>query len=380
MATRRPSSEVSQIKPRRAEGYAVRPTIPAAIALLMTAAVGCGPRETPTAPNVVDAAAPEVVAIPPQIELTFDGRDGARQETICRLVNRGDGEARIAGVRTACACTLAEPLGRTVLAPGEEVALRLKLSPPSRGRMETTVTVDFGPSAARPLVIRLVLHGAEEPVPRLASFPRELRLLGRRPGAEIVQPFEIGAIEDPESEPWIRGVAVADGDVEVVSIGTPAEKDTTDGVLRTYRFEVRGTAPAAAGRSERFSLRPQATGPTDYSGAPAVTYGLLATEPPVRLAPDRMTVRRSEVETWPVTRRVMVVTEEPGISVAPTAELPAWLTLAPVSASGGGRVGVYELTVAEPPAGEGPVARTVPFDVTDDRGPTTVDLVLSVVP
>lgn len=355
----------------------VAPIAALLLSVLSTFVCGCGTE----APAEVVAKPGGLVAEPSLLELTADAGSGRRRDVVCRLVNRSDRDVRIVSVETTCACTLAAPLERTTLKPGEAVPLRLTVSMPSEGVKESAVNVAVEPSDVAAPSLRLVLRGPERPLPYLFHMPERLRLAGRRAGEELTQECEVSAIERPGSEPWLRGVVDPAGEVVVRFDPKPVEEPYGRHVLRRYRFTITGRLPETPDAPQPFALALTAEPKAARSGFPVAIQGTWVLEPLARIVPAQLTLRRSEVSAWPVIRRVLVVTERPeDVSVEPPMTLPEWLSLRQVE-SEAGRLRTFEVEIAEPPAAAGLLSETLPFGLrSESDGGSAADLVITVGP
>ena len=353
----------------------IRQGLPDVLLATILASCGCGTDAT------VSAKTPGagLVLEPASLELRADDRDDRHRDVTCRLVNRGNEEIRITSVDTSCACTLAAPLEKTRLKPGESVPLRLKASLPYYGRKESLVKVAVEPASVAVSTLRLILHGPERPVPHVELVPDHLRLSGRRPGETVSQEFQIATIERPNTEPWIRGFADPTGEVEVVLTAAPFEEPRGELVLRTYQYRVEAALPGTADATERFTLVVNGDPMVTRNSSPVVIHGIRVLVPLVHVVPAQLVVRRKELAEGPVTRRVLVITTEGGLSLDPPHELPEWITLEPVGANGSPQTQAFDITFTAPSSHEETV-ETVQFGVREAALRDTAVLVVSVTP
>lgn len=344
-------------------------------ALLFAACCGCGTDATVSA----ETQGTGLVLEPASLELRADDMSDRQQDVTCRLINRGGEEVRITSVDTSCACTLAGPLEKTRLKPGESVPLRLKASLPAYGRKESLVKVSVEPASVASSTLRLILHGPERPVPHVELVPGQLLLSGRRPGEAVLQEFEVTTLERADAEPWIRGITDPTGEVEVVLTAAPSEEPRGELALRTYRFRAEATLPEKTDVARRFTLTVEGDPAATRNGSPLAIHGTRVAVPLVQVVPAQIVLQRSKIADWPVTRRVMIVAnDEEGVSLEVPSELPEWINLKPIEGNGSARVRTFEITVADPPTGN--LTETLLFGVGAEAFQATAGLAVSLTP
>lgn len=314
---------------------------------------------------------------PSVLELSGDSRQDPRREVSCRLTNDSSRPVRVASIQTSCSCTIADPLERTSLKPGESVPLRLQVTLPVYGRKEAAVTIEADPPSASPPRLRLILHGPARPVPFVESLPQDIWLSGHLPGESVTRECEITTVEAPASEPWIRGLSTADNGIEARPEGPPEESPFGDRIRRVYRFRITGTLPQTTEGAEYFSLSLDVATPVG-DAAGARIRGKRFLDAVARVVPAEIVVRQSDVREHPVKRTVLVVADDDDlITLDPPPNLPAWIAVRRAEPQAADRLHSLELMISDPPAAG--LVETLRFTArSKNHGPVSADLTVNV--
>ncbi|MGC1273969.1 MAG: hypothetical protein WBC44_09695 [Planctomycetaceae bacterium] len=310
---------------------------------------GCDEVDSAPAPAKQSGAeqAAELVIEPALVKLRAEGDQDLRRQVTCQIVNRGDQDVRIVSVDASCSCTLAGPLKKTTLGPGESVPLRLTATLPTYGERESVVKVFTEPAGNVP-ILRLVLHGPERSVPALVVVPDELRLAGQEPGEEATQEFQIITLERPEAKPWLTEIVDPAGEVAVDLIAPPAAEPRGEHEQRTYRFRLVAKLPATSGETEPFTLAVKGDPPVTRNGSPLAIHGTRVLVPLLQVVPEQLVLRSEAFGDKPITRRILVVSEDENLAVAPPEDLPGWITIEEVGGEQAQRSRVFQLAFTKP--------------------------------
>jgi hypothetical protein len=328
------------------------------------------------------AAVGELSVIPAEVELRAeDGSDHVR-EVICRLINRTDTDVQILNVSTSCACTLSEPLAISKLAPSTETRLRLRVTIPSHGRKEVVVQVATSPPSVAPPSIRLVLIGAERKLPYVESPPAELRLRGYKSKEWVSRECDVVTVEQAGTKPWIKGVAVSDDEIQANIAPAPIEQPYGPiQVKRTYRLTIRGSLPEDEGRDRYHSViiitdnRSSAASESSY-----VIRVTTSIDPLVHIVPRAISLRKSQVDRWPVTRNVILISPTGSqLSLHVSDPLPPWIVVTLLPVPGNESSQFVRVEIHEPPSSSNQVSETIRLTARGTiDGDTIVEIPISV--
>lgn len=285
---------------------------------------GCGEGSSRHAAG--EAGIGSLVAEPPEVHFVRDPspEHPRANQTVVQLRNEGSEPLNIMKVQTTCACTVAQPLTTTELAPGDEVELNLNLNPPNFGRRETRVLVQTDIKDAQPLVIPIVLEGNTLESPQLKEYPRQVQLTGFRPGTVAQTRIGIWTIEFDDAPPWLTGLRSTSGAITAKPAGEPVEERAGEGVLRRfYQFSVDADVPDFSRQTNTDSLQFETrTGNVDRHILVSVQC-----VPAIRVVPEQLYFSVTPDSVFPIERKIMLIGDSPSLSwtVEGSDATPAWL-------------------------------------------------------
>ncbi len=222
-------------------------------------AVGCH-REQASDTHVQMAASHALTLKPERLEL-HRPTDGNSQTVTCRITNQNDFPVEITSIDGTCACSMAEPPLKTMLAHGEFVDVTIQVQFPSFGTQVSTLTIATKPEMAIARVpIRLV--SPAESIPRLLLFPRQVQLIRDGVEKKYVATAFLTTLERGSAGPWLVR-AVVEGQTTTVKLQLvdaepqtrKTEKTRSDAIVRReYKLTFQSPDDGGAAFSSRLLL------------------------------------------------------------------------------------------------------------------------------
>ncbi len=280
----------------------------ASLIVLWVIAAGCGRPDSGR--SIASAGTPLRIEPASQViesteKLSPDG------EVVLRLFNDSKTEIGLLGVESSCGCTLAEPLEIETLAAGQSIALRLRVAMPTAGVKSVTVTARFrsqGETSTTAAVLEL--KGKPEVPPFFHYSQLSIRLVGKKPGENLSQRFELMTCESPEAPFWVSGASTGTEEFGVQLVGVPKEIKLEDPrlVRRTYVFLVEATMPTVP-RSMRGNITIATTSESDYRSVIPI---VIEYQPAIRSVPPVIVIPANElVGAGVLKKQVAIICEEP---------------------------------------------------------------------
>ncbi len=229
---------------------------------------------------------------------------GSRVEITLR--NAGGRPLKIEDIDPRCACTIATPLAKNVLAPGETVPLTLDVNVPAFGNVDATVLVYSNAPDTPTAELLIHTHGKEPDVPRIVQSTSRLELHGRGPHAAVAGEVEVTTNEATGEAPWVRGLQSSTPDVFAAEVEEPIDVPLGPFVQRTYRFMVQGLCSADA--QSVATLRPVVSAEQEPLSSPTIAV-VLRCAPVVRAIPDAIELGLG-LESAGQQRRVALVADD----------------------------------------------------------------------
>lgn len=243
---------------------------------------------------------------------------GSKRRVTVDLINTGRSAIEVSSVHTLCDCTVAGPVPKEPLAPGERSTLRLEVDLPYYGTQRTEVRILTNPHSTQPATLVLEMHGRTVRTPYVSEVPRPAQLIARRPGKVIEHSFEIETVEAIGSDPWLTGMRsdLPEASVELLGVRTTRENSAAETVARLYEFLLRVPAPAHERGVLAFSLTEQGT---RSSVGRVQQYPIrVSYVPQVRVVPQEILLEIDSDTQFPLTRTLELVPndEQPHLTIA----------------------------------------------------------------
>ncbi len=328
---------------------------------------GCG-ETTVTTPGVLVIDPAEATVILPA------NQDASPQEVAFKLQNGGGQPLTITRIELPCCnsgVSLAQPVKERTLQPNDSTELILKATPPRIGHFDRFVRVHTNISSSNPATIAIHFAGEElRPPYFIIEPPRNVQLSGSNRGSRAYLEFKVTAAERAGTKPWINSMTTNSARISITQSNQPEDQEFHEGVvIRTYTFQVVATTPESEDMPEaaavEINMSSQPQKPLD---------GILITArlvPPVRAVPSQLVIGRERFESFPIERKILLVSSNQGDSFTVASDLPEWLEVNEDGGSVPNRTKRYLLSIKSPATKSAVLETTLEFR-GDDKGSTIV--------
>ncbi len=280
-----------------------------------------------------------LTSTPDRISLHRQAQAIEKQRVILTLTNHWGRKLRIGDIRSGCACTVALPLEKQTLAPGDSVLLKLDVTPPQYGKVANTVLVKFsrfderGVSQDADLKIPVELSGAEMKAPLITTnWSAPLRVTLPSNAQTFDHRFEFSTIEPAGSDPWVLELEASTSDVTATMVGVPNQLPlTSDTVIRHYTARIACPVSDIVDWSLDTAITVKTRTPSVKPSAALRIIGRRCHPP--RVIPAQISVDLASDTAFPILRKVVITTEGRGEDddeddeVIVTSPLPRWLRI-----------------------------------------------------
>jgi len=224
-----------------------------------------------------------------------------------RLINHGPQDVEIAGVKTSCGCTVADPIALTKLSPGETETLNVQVSPPAYGTNNVTVRVEYKSETqgVTAIAIPISLQGRPLEVPYVFDVPKELAIRGFS-AEEAHRDFQIHTRESGSEPIWLQSLDCEQANVRATIVDNKFVQTLGHGeVHRVYNCQLVSFIPAQLGSSFSTEIRLRGNGPATRPVAPIRVSCARSTR--IHASPQQVSLMVDSHTRFPQTRELTLL-------------------------------------------------------------------------